>query len=198
MSPPIKVVHVETPRPTTYSAAGVRIDDESGLPIVRVMKAIRPQVYESKAMEKAFEIGQEAHRQIERKIGNNGTEKEYVVWAYWPDFVLEAHLDLYNAKQGVVLEIKSWPYFVNEHQACVLQLSAYAALVDAKTAFFVLYQGDFQTTINSEKTKTERKFRVTSFSQAWVPLMPKDQILDYLEAKARELFTKLRAEGKLQ
>lgn len=189
-----KLVSDDSIAAPTYSTAGFRIDEETGLPIIRVMKALRPAVYDSKDMAKAFEIGKAAHEQVERKF-NGGTEKEYVVHINRGDYILEAHLDMYNPKQSLVLEIKSWSYFVTEHHACILQLSAYAAMVNAESAFFVLYQGEFVNKVVGGKTKEE--FRVKSMSQAYVPLMPKGEIMELIDAKAHELMAEMRANGKL-
>lgn len=178
--------------PTTYTAAGIRIDDATGKPIIRVMKALRPQVSESASMEKAFEIGRAAHEQIERKF-NNGTKKEYTQRFDRGDYIIECHADLFNPKDGgLVMEIKSWRYFVEEHQSCIWQLSAYKALLGAANAWFILYEGEFV-----KKADGKEEFRVKSKSQAFVPLMSSQDILTLLDAKAHELIAKYCAEGKL-
>lgn len=189
------------PMPSTYVSPGVRIDPVSGKPILRVMKVLRPAVYESAAMEKAFEIGRAAHEQIEAKYGPR-IQKEYTITTDRGDYIIECHADLYNPEyDGLVMEIKSWKYFVEEYQACIWQLSAYKALLHARHAWFILYEGEFdkKVELNKDKTATTliEKFKVKSKSQAFVPLMDDADILVLLDEKAHELLAKLRAEGKL-
>jgi hypothetical protein len=186
----------------TYTTPGFRLDAETGKPILRVMKILRPAVYDSPSMEVAFEIGKAAHKQIERKF-NGPTKKEYVLHVDRGDYIIECHMDLYNPDNGgLVMEIKSWKYFVEEYQACIWQLSAYRALSGAAHAWFILYQGEFVDDAPGpdpeQPDEKAREFRVKSFSQAYVPLLPPSDILTILDAKAHELLAEMRAKGLLR
>ena len=186
--------------PSTYVSPGVRIDGATGKPIIRVMKALRPAVYESASLQKAFEIGRAAHEQIERKF-NNGTKKEWSVQTDRGDYILEIHADLFNPNDGgLVMEIKSWKYFVEQYQSCIWQLSTYKAVLGATHAWFILYEGEFikrQVKQGDGTFKDVEEFKVKSKSQAFVPLVEPAEMLAIVDAKAHELMAQLRAEGKL-
>jgi hypothetical protein len=196
---PMTIEHIgETTE--TYDTAGFRLDAATGKPILRVMKILRPAVYDSKDMQTAFEIGKEAHAQIERKFGP-AVKKEWVIHSDRGEFIIECHLDLFVPAQALVMEIKSWKYFVEEHEACIQQLSAYRALSGATYAWFILYEGEYTQVPNPDPeqpgTTVRGEFRVKSKSQAWVPLIPADEILAILDAKGHALLADLRAAGKL-
>jgi hypothetical protein len=171
--------------------------DERGKPILRVMQILRPEVYDSKAMEFAFEIGKQAHTQIEAKFSESAII-EHTYQLQRDEYTLELHPDVYFDSSGVVVEIKSLTYFVQEFDACVKQLSAYVSVLKAKRGLFLIYQGEFvDDGIDANGKVQPKKFKVKHLSPVYVPLMSWDAINNLLDVSAKTLLAQLRADGHL-
>ena len=167
---------------------------KSGKPIIALTTILNPWPKEPETpnLLRGFEIGHEAHRQVEAKFNHDAIKERPGLYER-DDYAISFRPDIfYDRDGGFVVEAKSFRDFTENHARCINQLSALCAMLGAKRSLFIVYQLEFNDDPRYPGDRDKRLPTVSTMTPVCVPLVSPGDVFALLDDRARAILADVR------